>query len=317
VGARHWGDGAGARRPLPAPGGREGLLCVSGDGAVLPGEVAAGGGNALRPSQVVWAWAEDTARGLVVLHGLGITHTDLQPRNVFVDGEGRAVLGDFGTSLFTLAATSGGVRRSRAAVPISEGAPWTPPEIRRAFSYMSGGLTAADVSTVTWALLEARLSPKEDVWALGCILLQLLLSPDTTVYADQLDHLAALEFPARERKVKEMLKGIFGDLQDGMEGVCAERLAALIAKVLTLDPSLRPSAAQLLPPSDNPDLPCVGSRVVARPELLEELKRAVLEQAQRVGHGGRGQDHAAQDAGERCEREGAVPRRRGVGGAGQ
>jgi hypothetical protein len=52
-------------------------------------------------------------------------------------------------------------------------------------------------------------------------------------------------------------------------------LAALIAKVLTLDPSLRPSAADLLSPL-NPDLPCVGSRVVRRPELLQRLKQAVL-----------------------------------------
>jgi hypothetical protein len=66
-----------------------------------------------------------------------------------------------------------------------------------------------------------------------------------------------------------------------MEGVWAERLAALIAPTLALDPSLRPSAAQLLPPP-NPDVPHVGGRVVARPELLDRLKRAVLAPAARA-----------------------------------
>jgi hypothetical protein len=55
----------------------------------------------------------------------------------------------------------------------------------------------------------------------------------------------------------------------------AEQLVGLIARVLTLDPALRPSALELLTPP-NTDLPRVGDRVVARPTLLERLKRAVL-----------------------------------------
>jgi serine/threonine protein kinase len=66
-------------------------------------------------AQEVWGWAEDMARGLAVLHEeVGIAHADLELRNVFIDAEGRAVLGDFGVSLFIGAATSGGVRPSRA-----------------------------------------------------------------------------------------------------------------------------------------------------------------------------------------------------------
>jgi hypothetical protein len=45
---------------------------------------------------------------------------------------------------------------------------------------------------------------------------------------------------------------------------------------LTLDPAPRPSANELLPPPTNPDLEPVGRRVVARPALLDRLKRAVL-----------------------------------------
>jgi hypothetical protein len=66
-----------------------------------------------------------------------------------------------------------------------------------------------------------------------------------------------------------------GGPRDGVEGLCAERLAGLIARVLTLDPSQRPSAAELLPPPKF-DLPRVGDRVVVRPDLFGRLKRAVL-----------------------------------------
>jgi serine/threonine protein kinase len=39
-----------------------------------------------RPTaQEVWGWAQDMARGLDVLHELGIIHTDLELRKVFVD----------------------------------------------------------------------------------------------------------------------------------------------------------------------------------------------------------------------------------------
>jgi serine/threonine protein kinase len=229
-------------------------------------------------AQVVWGWAEDMARGLAVLHrrDVGIIHTDLELRNVFVDAEGRAVLGDFGTSLFIRAVTSGGVRPSRAAMKLDGDSPACPPEVRRAYTKVAGVARAGAVSTVVEALIDARLSPKADVWALGAVLLQLLLASHMDLAPHHVDRLAALELPARERDLTGSLEMIFGGPDSGVEGVYAGRLAALIARVLTLDPSLRPSAAELLPPP-NPDLPHVGSRVVARPALLQRLKRAVLE----------------------------------------
>jgi serine/threonine protein kinase len=53
----------------------------------------------------------------------------------------------------------------------------TAPEVRQAYAKVSPLVHEDDVYRVVEALLDARLSPKADVWALGCILLQLLLGP--------------------------------------------------------------------------------------------------------------------------------------------
>jgi len=42
----------------------------------------------------------DVARGLAHTHDAKVLHRDVKPANVFVDGEGRAKLGDFGTGTF-------------------------------------------------------------------------------------------------------------------------------------------------------------------------------------------------------------------------
>jgi serine/threonine protein kinase len=200
------------------------------------------------------------ARGLAVLHRLGIIHTDLELRKVFVDAKGHAVLGDFGTSLFVKAATSGGV----VLFPGVALAPVTAPEVRYVYSELAQEVGADRLGMVASTLVRARVSPRADVWALGCLLLQLLLSshlPPLSPHDVDQTAAAALELPARERSLKEILAPIYGSPQDGVEGMCAERLARLIARTPALDPALRPSAAELLLPP-NPDLPRVGPRTV-------------------------------------------------------
>jgi hypothetical protein len=212
-----------------------------------------------RPTaQEVWGRAADVARGLAVLHHLGIIHADLQLRNVFIDAEGRAVLGDFGCSLFIGEVTDEGIWRY-------------------------GLYTVESVAPeLHWPYVDAHMSPKPDLWALGVMLLQLSLGPQTDVTRDMVDYLAALELPIRERRLRDRLEPLFGDTQCDTEGSGVGRLAALIARLLTKDPALRPSAAELLSPA-NPDVSRVGGRVVARPALLQRLKRAVL-----AGGGGAG-----------------------------
>jgi hypothetical protein len=239
-----------------------------------------------RPTaRAVWGWGEDMARGLAVLHAAGIIHTDLELRNVLLDSEGRAVLGDFGSSLFINVATSGELQPSVTGLKMDEHSAMWPPEVRRAFAKVVPhvGWDEQGVTVLAEALVEARLSPKADVWALGCILLQLLLGPTRHLAPEMADHWAAMGRSCRERDLRRELEtGLGASEEGGLEGACAERLVALIARVLTLDPSLRPSAAELLPAPTNPDLPCVGSRVVARPALLQRLKQAVLAPAARA-----------------------------------
>jgi serine/threonine protein kinase len=229
-----------------------------------------------RPTaRVVWGWAEDMARGLAVLHELGIIHTDLELRNVFLNAEGRAVLGDFGTSLFIRGLTTGGVRPSGAPLKLAEDSPMTPPEVRKAYVDIFPLVGLRNDSALVTALIDARLSPQADVWALGGVLLQLLMGPRRDLTPAVVEQLAGIELPARERALRE--KYVFNDgrTREGVEGMYADQLVGLIARVLTLDPALRPSALDLLVPP-NPDPPRVGERVVARPTLLERLKRAVL-----------------------------------------
>jgi serine/threonine protein kinase len=233
-----------------------------------------------RPTaRVVWGWAEDMARGLAVLHrpDVGVIHTDLELRNVLVDAQGRAVLGDFGSSLLVRGATTGGVMLyPRGTLKVDRDSAMTAPSVRGIYSaLLAGGVAQRVVKPVVEEAFRTSVGPRDDVWALGCVLLQLLLGPARPLTFAMVEHLTRLELPARERWLSEDFAAMVESPGDGEEGVFAERLAGLIARVMTLDPSQRPSAADLLP-QPNPDLPRVGARVVVRSKLLERLKQAVL-----------------------------------------
>jgi serine/threonine protein kinase len=104
------------------------------------------------------------------LHELGIIHTDLELRNVFVDGQGRAVLGDFGTSLFIRGPTTGGVRFSPGMpLKLDEDSPMTPPEVRRVYVTLVDLVATDKGGTLVTALVDARMSPPGGrVGAGGC-----------------------------------------------------------------------------------------------------------------------------------------------------
>jgi serine/threonine protein kinase len=81
----------------------------------------------------VVGWGHDVARALTVLHSgdIGVVHAGLELRNIFLNSDGRVVLGDFGVSLFVGA---GGVAGDLdTPIKADARAPTTPPELRRLY----------------------------------------------------------------------------------------------------------------------------------------------------------------------------------------
>ncbi len=142
VAVRAWGVESG--RPWLAMEHVDGL-----DLDLLVTEYAARGES--MPLARVLSIARDVARGLEAVHAAGIAHRDVKPANVIVeDATGRAVLVDFG-----LARTF--VRGS--ALSLGAGTPW----------YMAPEQEEAEEDDV----MPREVSPRTDVYALGCTLFEL------------------------------------------------------------------------------------------------------------------------------------------------
>jgi serine/threonine protein kinase len=81
----------------------------------------------------VGGWGHDVARALSVLHSgeIGVVHADLELRNLFLRSDGRAVLGDFGASLFV--GPEGIAGDLDTPIKADARAPTMPPELRRLY----------------------------------------------------------------------------------------------------------------------------------------------------------------------------------------
>jgi cyclophilin family peptidyl-prolyl cis-trans isomerase len=132
------------------------------DSLVLVMEYAAGGSLAGRiakaretgqpvPVEEAVRIAGDTAQGLSAVHALDCVHRDLKPTNILLDAQGRAKVADLG-----LAQIPGGPsQRSVLSQPLAH--PGTP-------AYMSP----------EQATTSQHLTPASDIYALGCVLFELL-----------------------------------------------------------------------------------------------------------------------------------------------
>ena len=154
----------------------------------------------------------DSALGLAHLHAHGVVHRDIAARNVLVDRRGWACIADFG-----LARSSFRGALSRAHTVDTTGAwRWEAPECR----------------SVTEGLCY---SPASDVWALGCVVVELLTGQPPWARCPSFQHLAMARDAHRQQ------------LQ--IVPCCASHVATPLVWVahacLQYEPTARPSAAQL------------------------------------------------------------------------
>ncbi|KQK05074.2 hypothetical protein BRADI_2g17830v3, partial [Brachypodium distachyon] len=124
-----------------AAGGEYQLLLEFAPGGSLADEVARNGGRLEEPA--VRAYAGHVARGLAYLHGESMVHGDVKARNVVIGADGWAKLADFGCARRCPGPGPG---------PILGGTPaFMAPEVARG----------------------EEQGPAADVWALGCIIIEM------------------------------------------------------------------------------------------------------------------------------------------------
>lgn len=155
------------------------------------------------------ALAAELAEGLSALHGAGFTHGDVKPDNVRFDRLGRATWIDLGFAL-----------RGQETPRARPGSlPWLPPEEARG----------------------APGSPAADMFALGLILFQL-----ATARHPFLPHHGAPAAEPLESDLLETLARARSRVASEVWPAASAFTDALLADLLSRDPALRPTAAEVL-----------------------------------------------------------------------
>uniref|UniRef100_K3Z612 Protein kinase domain-containing protein n=1 Tax=Setaria italica TaxID=4555 RepID=K3Z612_SETIT len=195
---REQGVMAGLRSPhvVPCIGGRAGrdgsyqLFLEFAPGGTLADAAARSGGRL--GERDVRAYAADVARGLAYVHGAGLVHGDVKPRNVVIGGDGRAKLADFGCARRASAAAA-------AARPIGGTPVFMAPEVARGEDQ----------------------GPAADVWALGCTVIEMATgrAPWSGVVGDVL---AAVRLIGYTDAAPEVPRWLSAEARDFL-GRCLER----------------------------------------------------------------------------------------------
>lgn len=158
------------------------------------------------------ACAIDICRGLEHLHQAGIVHRDLKPANIFLSDDGRLKLGDFG-----LARDLGAVRLTLDGHTVGT-AKYLAPEQAMAKSDIDG---------------------RTDLYALGCILFELIVGRPPFVSDDPYGH--ASYFQLMEKHVEKQPPKI-----SDFDKTCPESVSELVDRLLAKSPQARPDSAAVV-----------------------------------------------------------------------
>ena len=173
--------------------------------------------------------ALDVASGVAHLHGRGIWHRDLKPANVLVDGDGRALIADFG---WARRSASGGVGASTLHRTIAGSPLYMAREI---FAAWRRGMASGVEERVEY-------TAAADMWSLGALLHALFVA---AVLPAGLPEEAASPFWNPEDSGASLQDNIARGrvlLSRVLADVPAP-LRLLLARMLSVDPAARPDAA--------------------------------------------------------------------------
>ena len=150
----------------------------------------------------VWHYFLQLALAVEYLHRIGVLHRDLKPANVLLDAQGNVKLADVGVAKV--------LRRPLVTAQTQVGTPY----------YMSPELYRRE-----------RYDAKSDVWALGCVLYELMV----------------LHPAFQARNLVSLRQHVFrGQVRVAPSNSFSLPLRELLSRLLRVQPRMRPSATELL-----------------------------------------------------------------------
>jgi serine/threonine-protein kinase len=165
----------------------------------------------------VAAFAAQILEGLAQLHAVGIVAQDLKPSNLLMDERGQLFIADFGLAS-VLATTAAATAQSTTGA--------------------GGGTPAYKAPEQYDEESFGKLSPKTDMWAFGCVVVEML-----TGFA-----------PWRGKQPMQIMMSVAGKRQaPAVPGEARGALAEILRRCLSIDQGARPTAEQALA-SLGPDL---------------------------------------------------------------
>ncbi|ESL07923.1 serine/threonine protein kinase [Trypanosoma rangeli SC58] len=238
--------------------------------------------NEYLPMEQVLAWFAEINLGMHYLHDQGIVHRDLKTHNLFLNSNtGEVAVGDFGVAEFVSAA-GGSKRGSPFATPLA-------PASQHLFAQRCdselfgdcgsdngdlingpfGGAVRGTLLYMAPEVLESGVcSPSSDVWALGCILYELL----------------SLRHPFESRDIATLMMRVMAGTRSPPPGHYPAEVVRLLDSMLSLDAAQRPSCEEILrTPVMSAPLQKIVEQMASRKSQDREAARTWAAQMQRLG----------------------------------